>query len=114
MALSGRTIYNGTIESALTTNFELLNLVPGDQPYYVKTSDNQVFSNKSIAAEMPSNHKVKRSTTTDTNSTMTSKWRRVGLVSASSVRLDTIVWPGGDIVVSGEIIYKTIEFRIVL
>lgn len=29
------------------------------------------------------------------------RWRRVGLVSASSVRLDTIVWPGGDIVVSG-------------
>jgi len=29
------------------------------------------------------------------------KWRRVGYVSGTSVHLDTIVWPGGDIVVSG-------------
>lgn len=32
------------------------------------------------------------------------KWRRVGLVSGRNVHLDTIVWPGGDIVVSGIII----------
>lgn len=31
------------------------------------------------------------------------KWRRVGLVSGTNVHLDTIVWPGGDIVVSGKI-----------
>lgn len=30
------------------------------------------------------------------------RWRRVGLVTGSAVRLDTIVWPGGDIIVSGE------------
>lgn len=38
----------------------------------------------------------------DTNSEPElTKWRRVGLVSGTNVHLDTIVWPGGDIVVSG-------------
>lgn len=30
------------------------------------------------------------------------KWRHVGSISGTNVQLDTIVWPGGDIVVSGE------------
>lgn len=133
LALSGRSIYNGISETALTTNFELLNLVPGDHPYYTKMNDNQAFSSESTSttADNPPHHKVKRSstptqapttttTTTTTinanleNVTSTTKWRRVGLVSASSVRLDTIVWPGGDIVVSGRITCKTAEISILL
>lgn len=122
LALSGRSIYNGISETALTTNFELLNLVPSDHPYYSKMNDNQAFSSRPTTADNPPHQKVKRSSTptpkpkptTKTNAnanvenvTSTTKWRRVGLVSASSVRLDTIVWPGGDIVVSGRIICKT-------
>lgn len=41
------------------------------------------------------------------------KWRRVGLVSGRDVRLDTIVWPGGDIVVSGVATQARSVFRIV-
>lgn len=118
LALSGRSIYNGISETALTTNFELLNLVPGDHPYYSKMNDNQAFSSgKAATADNPPHQRVKRSSTpptpkptTNANAenvtTSTTKWRRVGLVSAASVRLDTIVWPGGDIVVSGRIICK--------
>lgn len=92
MALSGKPIYNGFSERALTTNFELFNLVPSDHPYPSKVSIHQ------------QSHRQKRrirNTKGTNNENGPTKWRRVGLVSASSVRLDTIVWPGGDIVVSG-------------
>lgn len=106
LALSGKPIYNGISETALTTNFELLNLVPSDHPYHSKTSDNQSFSTKSTP--QTAHHKVKRSASNANaaNVISSTKWRRVGLVSASSVRLDTIVWPGGDIVVSGRMIFR--------
>ncbi|XP_031622004.1 uncharacterized protein LOC116340012 isoform X2 [Contarinia nasturtii] len=113
LALSGRTIYNGINEKALTTNFDLLNLVPSDHPYHAKVNNNQSFQSKSTAHS--SNNKEKRSTTTakGSNGASTTKWRRVGLVSASSVQLDTIVWPGGDIVVSGLSAGARTVFRIV-
>lgn len=109
LALSGRPIYNGISETALTTNFELLNLVQSDHPYHSKINDNQAFPSKSTAQSQ--HHKEKRSTSNAnaTNVISTTKWRRVGLVSATSVRLDTIVWPGGDIVVSGTHRYRWIE-----
>lgn len=100
LALSGRSIYNGISEQALTTNFELLNLVPSDHPYHSKVNGNQGpgVNTKS------SYHREKRFTSNTKTAPVVSatKWRRVGLVSASSVQLDTIVWPGGDIVVSGK------------
>lgn len=113
LALSGRPIYNGISETSLTTNFELLNLVPSDHPYHSKINDNQAFPSKTTTTTTTTttstqnqHHKEKRSTsnanaTNVVSSSSTTKWRRVGLVSATSVRLDTIVWPGGDIVVSG-------------
>lgn len=106
LALSGRLIYNGISEQALTTNFELLNLVPSDHPYHPKISDDQAFQRKSTSRPGSTHHKVERSTSSaarakGANVFSTPRWRRVGLVSASSVQLDTIVWPGGDIVVSG-------------
>ncbi|XP_055306714.1 glutamate receptor ionotropic, NMDA 3A-like isoform X2 [Sitodiplosis mosellana] len=123
LALSGRPIYNGVSEQALTTNFELLNLVPSDHPYHLKISDNQLFQSKSSStttASFTAHHKAKRSTSTTTTTTTkganvisTPRWRRVGLVSASSVQLDTIVWPGGDIVVSGLSAGARTVFRIV-
>lgn len=95
-------MYHGMIETALTTNFELLNLVPNDYPYHSKATDNPAASMRSTS-QASHHHKEKRSTLNGkgANVITTTKWRRVGLVSASSVRLDTIVWPGGDIVVSG-------------
>ncbi|KAJ6625678.1 Glutamate receptor ionotropic, NMDA 3A, partial [Pseudolycoriella hygida] len=41
------------------------------------------------------------------------KWRRVGTVSGHHVHLDTIVWPGGDIVVSGLSARARSVFRVV-
>lgn len=41
------------------------------------------------------------------------KWRRVGSVLGKEVQLDTIVWPGGDIVVSGLTAQPRSVFRIV-
>lgn len=93
MALSGKPIYNGFSERALTTNFELFNLVPSDHPYPSKAS---------VHLQSHRGKRGTRNTKGNTNNEIgPTKWRRVGLVSASSVRLDTIVWPGGDIVVSG-------------
>lgn len=106
LAMSGKQIYHGMTETALTTSFELLNLVPNEHPYLSKPNDDQATSTK-----FTSNHKEKRSTPSSNgkgaNVITTTKWRRVGLVSASSVRLDTIVWPGGDIVVSGRYFHYT-------
>lgn len=101
LALSGKPIYNGFSERALTTNFELFNLVPSDHPYPSKASVH------------PQSHRQKRGTRNTKGNTNNdigpTKWRRVGLVSASSVRLDTIVWPGGDIVVSGNYYSDTMK-----
>lgn len=120
LALSGRPIYNGISEQALTTNFELLNLVSSDHPYHSKINDNQPFQSKSTTTTTTTHHKAKRSASSTTTKTTTStkganvistpKWRRVGLVSASSVQLNTIVWPGGDVVVSGNFFFVSILF----
>lgn len=99
--MSGKAIFNGFNERALTTNFELLNLVPTDHPYPLKMSN----VNRPPFTIYQQLHRQKRATTNTKSIPPTenysTKWRRVGLVTASSVRLDTIVWPGGDIVVSG-------------
>lgn len=84
ITLSGEKLADGTLEKPLTTHFEILNLVPTQQKPIIKKENTenhqQIYKNK-----------ISGST----------KWRRVGLVSGTSVQLDTIVWPGGDIVVSG-------------
>lgn len=84
ITLSGEKLSDGTLEKPLTTHFEILNLVPIQQKPIIKKENTenhqQIYKNK------------------NTGST---KWRRVGLISGTSVQLDTIVWPGGDIVVSG-------------
>lgn len=87
LAMSGQQIYDGIVEKALTTNFELLNLVPDKTQRSSKSFYNQQQFDGAAAQHV------------DENPT---KWRRVGLVSGRNVHLDTIVWPGGDIVVSGK------------
>jgi ionotropic glutamate receptor NMDA 3A len=79
LALSGSPLLDGFPEKPLISHFELLNLVP-----------NPVKSGLTYDSKLVVNGAV-------------SRWRRVGLVSGRNVHLDTIVWPGGDIVVSGKI-----------
>lgn len=90
LALSGEKLQTGNLEKPLTTHFELLNLVPSNSKYQDKNYDNL-------------NHDDK----------LSMKWRRVGLISGKNVQLDTIVWPGGDIVVSGLSAKSRSIFRVV-
>lgn len=41
------------------------------------------------------------------------KWKRVGMVSGRSVRLDTIIWPGGDLSVAAVSTRARTVFRVV-
>ncbi|KAG5670729.1 hypothetical protein PVAND_000973 [Polypedilum vanderplanki] len=93
LALSGKSQNGGNVEKekALISNFEILNLVPSYSK--VEESKNDM-----------------KSPQTDPVST---KWRRVGLVLGRKVHLDTIVWPGGDIVVSGLSARARSVFRVV-
>ena len=86
MALSGQRLADGMHEKPLTTNFELLNLVP----------DNAFKNDKAI----PEDSEIRRRGPRKPENQLV-KWRRVGAISGNNVQLDTIVWPGGDIVVSG-------------
>lgn len=90
LALSGRRIFDGAVEKALTSHFDILNLVPVTNR---KLSNNKT-DNMSTASSSATYHQ-------QSNDTELTKWRRVGSVSGTNVHLDTIVWPGGDIVVSG-------------
>lgn len=80
-------------EKPLVTHFEVLNLVPMSFKSHERFNLNVMhqYSSKTVAR----------------------KWRRVGLISGRDVRLDTIVWPGGDIVVSGVTSQARSVFRIV-
>jgi glutamate receptor ionotropic, NMDA 3A len=88
------------VEKALITHFELLNLVP--------TFIKPIKQNRNFFHENKFDGSV-----TDSSATGATKWRRVGLVSGKNVHLDTIVWPGGDIVVSGLSARSRTIFRIV-
>lgn len=92
LALSGQRLDDGNIEKSLTTHFELLNLVPDNSQKPIKSFYNQ----RQFDGEQSNDPEHEENPT---------KWRRVGLVSGRNVHLDTIVWPGGDIVVSGNIIF---------
>ncbi|XP_055687535.1 uncharacterized protein LOC129792482 isoform X2 [Lutzomyia longipalpis] len=92
LAMSGNILVDGTTEKPLVTHFEILNLVPSDMklrqsPEYRTDSEHEDDGGR--------------------------KWRRVGLVSGTDVHLDTIVWPGGDIVVSGLSARPRSVFRVV-
>lgn len=99
-ALSGQSIFNGVNEKALTTNFDLLNLVPADQIVPLHSAYNQDPTDRN---HFRSTFGYDKRLSNYGNEDIPTKWRRVGLVSGANVQLDTIVWPGGDIVVSGKI-----------
>lgn len=76
-----------------TAQFDLLNLIPMTYKY---------------------DERLNLETLLDLNQqTSERKWRRVGSVLGKEVQLDTIVWPGGDIVVSGLTAQPRSVFRIV-
>lgn len=106
----------GYVEKALTTQFELLNLVP-DNTYRPSKS---FYNQQQFDDGTGKRHYLAAVVHADTSSggsggaaAQPTKWRRVGLVSGRSVHLDTIVWPGGDIVVSGLSARARSVFRVV-
>ncbi|XP_071050043.1 uncharacterized protein [Onthophagus taurus] len=80
------------VDKSLVSNFEILNLV--SEPSQ-KDIDGGI--NKTQESTEPGGL----------------KWKRVGIVSGRSVRLDTIVWPGGDISVAAVSTRARTVFRIV-
>ncbi|XP_060529353.1 uncharacterized protein LOC132703854 [Cylas formicarius] len=93
-ALSGKKLTQeigvDKVDKSLVANFEILNLVPEFS-----------FSNRSDTAEGAH------------SSPNALKWKRVGLVSGRTVRLDTIIWPGGDLSVAAVSIRARTVFRVV-
>ncbi|KAF5281606.1 hypothetical protein FQR65_LT02926 [Abscondita terminalis] len=78
------------LDKSLVSNFEILNLVPERT---TKDDDNSNNKNSTEAIDL--------------------KWRRVGVVSGRSVRLDTIIWPGGDLSVAAVSSRARSVFRVV-
>lgn len=94
---------DGPIEKSLITQFELLNLVP------INTKQTDRLNQQQQQQSM----KGSQDATDGVNKSGLTKWRRVGLITGTSVQLDTIVWPGGDIVVSGLSARPRSVFRVV-
>ena len=97
LSLSGKNLPGGMVEKPLISNFEILNLVP--------SSNNKMEEQQHKETQMRKQQKNERNEGT--------KWRRVGLVLGRKVHIDTIVWPGGDIVVSGLSARARSVFRVV-
>lgn len=98
VALSGRQTFNGPTEKALTTNFDLLNLVPLNSLNPLRSSySHETYDKTSFSFHNKISDSGRRRV-----EQKPMKWRRVGLVAGKDVHLDTIVWPGGNIVVSGK------------
>ncbi|XP_045475603.1 uncharacterized protein LOC123681313 isoform X2 [Harmonia axyridis] len=85
------------VDKSLVANFEILNLISEKT---TKETNNSTINNKGE---------------TGRNSTQQNhvRWKRVGLVSGRSVRLDTIVWPGGDLSISAISSRARTAFRVV-
>ncbi|XP_055378406.1 uncharacterized protein LOC129610081 isoform X1 [Condylostylus longicornis] len=119
LALSGKRLEDGTLEKPLTTNFELLNLVPDDS----NSNGNGGINNVGSVSNSGNGNNINLMFGDDIDPILTkitkrpenqlAKWRRVGIVSGTNVQLDTIVWPGGDVVVSGLSARARTTFRIV-
>lgn len=105
----------GYVEKALTTQFELLNLVPDNTHRPSKSFYNQQQYDDGTGKRnyLAAVGHADASSGAGAAAAQPTKWRRVGLVSGRSVHLDTIVWPGGDIVVSGLSARARSVFRVV-
>uniref|UniRef100_A0A182M2L0 Ionotropic glutamate receptor C-terminal domain-containing protein n=1 Tax=Anopheles culicifacies TaxID=139723 RepID=A0A182M2L0_9DIPT len=116
-ALSGFPIASGFIEKSLVSHFEMLNLVPttrqssstpkGD--YHADRGEGTRYVNPSVNGTAAGSGMGSSAGTTTTT-----KWRRVGLITGRSVHLDTIIWPGGDVTVSGLAGKAKTMFRVVV
>lgn len=110
--MSGQRTTEGYVEKSLTTHFELLNLVPDNQHHRPsKSFYNQQQFDGAHTFDTP--NRASEATDGRGDQIPPTKWRRVGLVSGRNVHLDTIVWPGGDIVVSGLSARARSVFRVV-
>lgn len=78
------------LDKSLVSSFEILNLVPDSDRNKESPKESVQFGDQDKL-----------------------KWRSVGQVTGRAVQLDTIVWPGGDIVVSGLSSQARSVFRIV-
>lgn len=141
LAMSGQRTTVGYTEKALTTHFELLNLVPDNQQGHGHRSSKSFYTQRQFDSQETrgaQSHSDDDRDDDDANARSNergggggdasndrgrddgrahppppTKWRRVGLVSGRNVHLDTIVWPGGDIVVSGLSARARSVFRVV-
>lgn len=113
--LEGLRLMDGPIEKSLITQFELLNLVPMNVKQRQQYQQQQPYRGDSSPASdsSPGNSGSSRDSAGIGNKSGLTKWRRVGLISGKNVHLDTIVWPGGDIVVSGLSARPRSVFRVV-
>ncbi|KFB43279.1 AGAP005527-PA-like protein [Anopheles sinensis] len=119
-ALSGFPIASGYIEKSLVSHFEILNLVPTTRQSSTKPDqhgDNSSHGGKYYGTS--ANGTASGSGTGGTgaekgNLGIATKWRRVGLITGRSVHLDTIIWPGGDVTVSGLAGKAKTMFRVVV
>lgn len=82
LALTGRNLPGGSVEKALISNFEILNLVPTYNKLDAQRQQKQRDELKKPSTIIPPKPDNPEST----------KWRRVGLVLGRKVHLDTIVW----------------------
>ncbi|XP_050095213.1 uncharacterized protein LOC126577565 isoform X2 [Anopheles aquasalis] len=111
-ALSGFAIASGYIEKSLVSHFEILNLVPTDKRQSSKSEPPASESGPDAGRHM--NRAGNLSTATASTVGTGTKWRRVGLITGRSVHLDTIIWPGGDVTVSGLAGKAKTKFRVVV
>lgn len=79
MALSGRNLAGASVEKSLISNFEILNLVPSSSKRSAKQHRDELRETPIISS-------------TASELSESTKWRRVGLILGRKVHLDTIVW----------------------
>uniref|UniRef100_A0A182NM23 Ionotropic glutamate receptor C-terminal domain-containing protein n=1 Tax=Anopheles dirus TaxID=7168 RepID=A0A182NM23_9DIPT len=114
-ALSGFQIASGFIEKSLVSHFEMLNLVPTTRQSSATPKGGDYHTDRGEGGRY-ANPAVNGTATGATGGTgaITTKWRRVGLITGRSVHLDTIIWPGGDVTVSGLAGKAKTMFRVVV
>ncbi|XP_050073033.1 uncharacterized protein LOC126561131 [Anopheles maculipalpis] len=116
-ALSGFPIASGFIEKSLVSHFEMLNLVPIARQSS-STPKGDYHSGDRVDGGRYGNPSVNGSAASGMGNAagtgIATKWRRVGLITGRSVHLDTIIWPGGDVTVSGLAGKAKTMFRVVV
>ncbi|PSN52890.1 hypothetical protein C0J52_03006 [Blattella germanica] len=110
--LAGR---RGTDDKALVASFDILNLVPEKSTADYDSTPTTTTTTTNNPATGESEGKSVRLcyTTAARDESVAVAWKPVGEVTGRAVRLDTIVWPGGDLVVAGLSARARSVFRIV-